>query len=180
MECDQIEELILDSFDGGLSDDQARFVVEHVAACEGCRAFENAQRALDQQLTVALQPMAIPASVRSNIFRLLDEEAAAARKAIEIAKAEAEYQGGQILLRRSVFARPEHWIDCIAWAAGAIVYGFCLLAIFEFPMQQGWAHQWAIAARPLSILGATLFTVVVSLRLIRSDQLRFSGSIRSG
>ncbi|MBA3351881.1 MAG: hypothetical protein H0U23_05555 [Blastocatellia bacterium] len=60
--------------------------------------------------------------------------------------------------------QPEHWLDCIAWAVGAMIYAYCLLTIFGFPMQEGLGSSIGDrSTRPWGVLDATFFSVAVSL-----------------
>lgn len=64
MDCTRVHGLVQDELDGALEATQRRELTEHLAACEACHAFAQAQRQLDAALCSSLPQLALDARFR--------------------------------------------------------------------------------------------------------------------
>ncbi|MEO6910772.1 MAG: hypothetical protein ABI158_07595 [Edaphobacter sp.] len=77
MNCQQIQEHILGSFDESLDEsfDEARWDEQefdlHIATCADCAEFLAMQKSIDAELSSALAPPQLSSSFRPNIHRLM-------------------------------------------------------------------------------------------------------------
>jgi anti-sigma factor RsiW len=80
MECHEVQELILESFEVTSSSERSRRIDAHVSTCEECSRFASAQRALDDRLSALLLPApALSLASRAALRARIHEEAAPAR-----------------------------------------------------------------------------------------------------
>ena len=78
MTCAQAEEHLLDSIDAPLAATEQRAVDLHHSSCDGCREFAAQLHAVDAQLSMALPPVAAPASIAVAVHRQQHEDRRAA------------------------------------------------------------------------------------------------------
>jgi len=69
MNCEQARQTLLDSLDGSITAELRLAIENHIATCEACQSFAEAQRAIDVRLTAA-----VPASLSSTFRRSLRQK----------------------------------------------------------------------------------------------------------
>jgi len=75
MACDEFEVKILEGLDGRLAEEERRLLDKHLLSCSACRAFQEAQTALDRTLAAKLgHPSVVPRFSREILRRLELEE----------------------------------------------------------------------------------------------------------
>ena len=74
MTCQTAQELILESLDCGIDEEQAIRLESHIAECETCRSFWQAQRALDAALAAHCVAPQLSPAFRSKLARRIRGE----------------------------------------------------------------------------------------------------------
>ncbi len=72
MACDKFEAEILKALDDSLTEEEQHALVEHLSSCDACRAFQEAQTALDRTLAAALGHPSVSPRFSREILRRVD------------------------------------------------------------------------------------------------------------
>ena len=126
MNCEQSENLILESMDLVLDAERQSALSAHLAGCVGCSGFLAGQQALDQQFSRSLSSITPSATLRQKVLQSIELEAAPFDKAARIAEAEAIYRKQQVALKRAFLARPQFWMKAAFGGFGAGVVGYAV------------------------------------------------------
>jgi anti-sigma factor RsiW len=69
MVCKELETLILEYFENTLSAEDRRLVDDHIELCTGCHQFYNAQKSIDESLSLRLVPPSLSGGFRQQLMR---------------------------------------------------------------------------------------------------------------
>lgn len=76
MDCQRVQEEILESFDDGASAALQPEIAAHLAGCAACAVFAAKQKRLDSRMSAMLVPAAISPTFRSQLRRRIRRESA--------------------------------------------------------------------------------------------------------
>jgi anti-sigma factor RsiW len=77
MNCEQVRQTVLESFDGPIRAEFRLAMDDHLATCDACRRFAEVQRMIDARLTEALPPPSLSAGFRRSLQqKLMDDPVA--------------------------------------------------------------------------------------------------------
>ncbi len=111
MNCEQSENLILESMDLVLDAERQTALSAHLAGCVECSGFLVGQQALDQQFSRSLGSIAPSAALRQKVLEFIDSGATPfVDKAARLAEAEVVYREQQVALKRAFLVRPQLWM----------------------------------------------------------------------
>jgi hypothetical protein len=79
MECHDVRDRILESFDQAPAPDLRAALERHLAGCQSCSSFARAQKMLDDRLGQLLVPPAISPAFRSHLRTRIAQEPASSR-----------------------------------------------------------------------------------------------------
>ena len=133
MNCNECEELILETLDTLLPENQRAELQAHVATCPSCRQFQRAQLRLDTALVRSLQPPSLPPDFSARVLRQVDREAVRMESAsVEARKqaAEAEFQARMTELGKGPLgSRVMRMLDVIGLGAVGLLAGLLLSSL---------------------------------------------------
>jgi predicted anti-sigma-YlaC factor YlaD len=79
MDCHDVRDRILESFDHTPAPDLRAALEQHLAGCSGCSSFARAQKMLDDRLALMLVPPAVSPAFRSLLRERIAQEPASSR-----------------------------------------------------------------------------------------------------
>jgi anti-sigma factor RsiW len=74
MNCEQMREGVLESFDAPISAEVRLAIDHHLATCEACRRFARVQQMIDARLTEALPPPVLSSGFRRSLRQKLADD----------------------------------------------------------------------------------------------------------
>jgi len=74
MNCEQVRQTVLGSFDGPIGAELRLALDDHLATCKACRRFAEVQHMIDARLTEALPPPSLSAGFRGSIQQKLADD----------------------------------------------------------------------------------------------------------
>ena len=72
MNCEQARQTLLDSLDGSITAELRLAIENHIATCEACQSFAEAQRAIDVRLTAAVPAVSLSSTFRRSLQQKLN------------------------------------------------------------------------------------------------------------
>jgi hypothetical protein len=132
MNCDESEELILESLETGGPGSRRTELEAHVAACPDCREFQQAQVRLDAALAKSIRRPSLSSGFSDRMLRQVDEDLARTTSgSIEARKraAEAEYRERLAELKKGApGSRMLGMLDLIGLGVAGLLAGLLLSA----------------------------------------------------
>jgi len=133
MNCNECEELTLETLDTLLPENQRAELQAHVATCPSCRQFQRAQLQLDTALVRSLQPPSLSPGFSARILHRVDQELARTGSvSVEARKqaAEAEFQARMAELGKGPLgSRVMRMLDVIGLGAVGLLAGLLLSSL---------------------------------------------------
>ena len=123
MTCQTAQELILESLDCGIDEEQEIRLESHIAECETCRSFWEAQRVLDAALASHCVAPQLSPTFRSTLARKISGEK---RQALQEWLPDLLHLGGGIVATTT----------CLLWLPVAVVFTVGIaLTFFSYVLQ---------------------------------------------
>jgi anti-sigma factor RsiW len=130
MNCDESEELILETIEAGGPGSRRAELEAHIAACPGCRQFQLAQARLDTALTKSIRRPSLSPGFSTRMLRQVDEDLARTTSASIKARkraAEAEYRERLVELKKGALgSRILSMLDLIGLGVAGLLAGLLL------------------------------------------------------
>ena len=133
MNCNECEELILETLETSLAENQRPALRAHVAICPSCRQFQQAQLRLDAALAKSIRRPNLSPDFSARILHQVDQELARTTSAsVEARKqaAEADFQARMAELKQGPFgSRVLRMLDVIGLGAAGLLSGLLLSSL---------------------------------------------------
>ena len=130
MTCQAAQELILESLDGGIDKEQQTRLESHLAQCDLCRSFQEAQRVLDGALAGHYVAPQLSAAFRSKLARKIRAEK---RHALQEWIPDLLHLGGGIVATGACFLLLPVSPAVVLTTGAALTFGsYALQTIFRF------------------------------------------------
>jgi len=130
MTCQAAQELILESLDGGIDKEQQTRLESHLAQCDVCRSFQEAQRALDGALADHYVAPQLSAAFKSKLSGKIRAEK---KRALQEWIPDVLHLGGGIVATGACFLwLPVSPTTVLTVGATLTLGGYVLQTVFRF------------------------------------------------